>query len=263
MLGQKKVKVSIITPVKNCFSTIKKTIESIKSQTYCNIEHIIVDGVSTDGTLEIIREYDDINLISEPDSSIAEAMNKGINKSTGDLIGILNADDYYSSDTIETVVKNYLENPNSVLHGDMRVYGESNFYDVISTSKPDILRGMVINHPTMFVPKSILMKYGSYDQSFDISGDWELCVRYFLAGIKFKNINKILVHYIIGGASTIRSGEVFDEMHRVRIKHKLFKRFDKRYFRDKFLLLIFGNNINFFSHRKRMILFRIKKILNL
>jgi len=259
----KLTKVTIVTPVKNCKDTIKKTIESIKSQTYSNIEHIIVDGVSTDGTLEIIRDYNDINLISEPDNSIAEAMNKGINKSTGDLIGILNADDYYSSDTIETVVKNYLENPNSVLHGDMRVYGKSNFYDVISTSKPNILRGMVINHPTMFVPKSIIRKYGSYDQSYDIIGDWEMCVRYFLAGIKFKNINKILVHYLIGGASTIRSGEVFDEMHRVRIKHKLFKGFDKRYFRDKFLFLIFGNNVISFSHSKKMALFRIKKILNL
>ena len=258
-----KIKVSIITPVKNCKDTIKKTIESVKSQSYKNIEHIIIDGDSTDGTLEIIKQFENIKLITGPDKSIAEAMNKGIKISTGDIVGILNADDYYLENTIQTIVTEHINEPNSILHGDMRVFGNNKYYDVISDNKPNILSGMVINHPTMFVPLTIINKHGMYDENFNICGDWEMCVRYYLLGLNFKNINKILVHYMIGGVSTTKPGIVFEDMRKIRIKHKLFKYIDFRYYRDKFFLLVFRNQVNAISHKKRMFIFNLKKLIAL
>lgn len=256
------VKVSIITPVKNCRDTIEKTIKSIKSQTYNNIEYIIIDGGSTDGTIETIEKYSEINLFKGKDKSIADAMNKGMKVASGDIIGILNADDYYLSSAIEEIVKNFEKFPNYVLHAGMRAFSDrDNFYDIPAPENPNFLKGMVINHPTLFIPKKILLEYGDYDEDYKIVGDWELCIRYSLAGVKFKSINKIITHYLIGGISTSRPDIVFNEMHKIRKKYKLYHLIDFRFIREKILMLLFGNYVTKISHYKRIILFKIFNIL--
>ena len=254
------MKVSIITPVLNCRNTIETNLQSVESQRYDNIEHIVVDGGSTDGTQEILKKYKKISLISGKDKTIADAMNKGMKLATGDIIGILNADDYYLSDSINVIAENHKEYPDCVLHGNMRVFSSSGeYYDSIAPKNPLFLKGMVINHPTMFIPINILNKHGMYDEEFKINGDWELCIRYYLAGVKFKNINKIITHYNIGGVSTTKPKVVFDEMHKVRKKYKLYKYIDFRYLREKILLFFFRNKVTMISHWKRIYLDKIKR----
>ena len=159
------MKISIITVCYNSQGTIKDTIESVIHQTYDNIEYIIIDGGSTDGTIETIEKYSEINLIKGKDKSIADAMNKGMRAASGTIIGILNADDYYLSYAIEEIVKNYKKFPNFVLHAGMRAFSDSvNFYDIPAPVNPNFLKGMVINHPTLFIPKKILLEYGDYDE---------------------------------------------------------------------------------------------------
>ena len=114
----KEIKISVVTPVLNCVNSIRSTIESVLQQSHTNVEYIIIDGGSTDGTLDIIKEYQDkVDLIlTGKDRSIADAMNKGMNKATGLTIGILNADDTYLLDTLREVCKSYERYPNAVLH---------------------------------------------------------------------------------------------------------------------------------------------------
>lgn len=258
------IKVTIVTPVKNCFDTIEKTIESVKSQSYTNIEYIIIDGGSTDGTLEVINKYSDINLITGKDKSIADAMNKGMSIATGSIIGILNADDYYRPYAIQEIVRNHQDYPKSVLHAGMRAfYDKNNYYDIKAPKKPNFFKGMVINHPTIFIPKKILLEYGNYDESFHVVGDWELCIRYLLEGVSFKSIDKIITHYLIGGISTSRPDIVFREMHNIRKKYNLYKLVDFRFVREKILMILFGKNVTKISHYKRMIYFKVLNIFKI
>ena len=262
------MKISIIIPCFNEEKTLSKIVDKVLKFKSFEKEIIIVDDCSSDNTPNIIN---DLILKSKEIKSIKHEKNygkgagikSGIKISTGDIVGILNADDYYLENTIQTIVTEHINEPNSILHGDMRVFGNNKYYDVISDNKPNILSGMVINHPTMFVPLTIINKHGMYDENFNICGDWEMCVRYYLLGLNFKNINKILVHYMIGGVSTTKPGIVFEDMRKIRIKHKLFKYIDFRYYRDKFFLLVFRNQVNAISHKKRMFIFNLKKLIAL
>ena len=139
--------ISIITPCLNSKDTIRTTIESVISQNDCSIEYIVVDGGSTDGTLNIIREYaDSIHLITGKDKSIADAMNKGIRASSGDIVGILNDDDVYHDGALAEVERVHRQHPNSVLHGDMDVVFPNSYlkYVARSPSNPNFKLGMVI-----------------------------------------------------------------------------------------------------------------------
>ena len=258
----KEIKISVVTPVLNCVNSIRSTIESVLQQSHTNVEYIIIDGGSTDGTLDIIKEYQDkVDLIlTGKDRSIADAMNKGMNKATGLTIGILNADDTYLLDTLREVCKSYERYPNAVLHGDMRVFSSDvSYYDVKAVDNPNFKKGMVINHPTMFIPRNIVNEFGDYDEDFQICGDWEICIRYFLNNVRFERINKIMTYYKIGGVSTTRPSIVFDEMHKIREKYSLYKFIDFRYMREIILILIFRNNVTKISHKKRIIQSTIKR----
>ena len=145
------MKVSIITVCYNSAATIRRTIESVLHQTYTDIEYIIVDGMSNDGTLEIINEFQDIfenriKLISEPDRGIYDAMNKGIRIATGALIGILNSDDFYESAAVEHMVYSMTEEKYQILYGFMRTVKNGDEY-TIGRSSHKFLREGMIGHP--------------------------------------------------------------------------------------------------------------------
>jgi glycosyltransferase involved in cell wall biosynthesis len=248
------IKVSIIVPVKNGEKTIVKTLESILSQSYDNYECIVVHGDSSDGTKKILDDkYSNLKTINGKDKSIADAMNKGIYLSTGSLISILNSGDTYYKNTLEKAVESHINNPDKVLHGNMRVFFEDGkYYDEIAPDNPNFNLGMVINHPTMFIPKEIMEQHGYYDDSFQISCDLEICVRYSKKNIIFKKIsNDILVDYEVGGISSQKPNIVIQEAHRIRKMYNLFKYFDFRYFKNLILLFIFGEKLSLFSHKKR------------
>jgi glycosyltransferase involved in cell wall biosynthesis len=249
------VKISVIIPVKNGEKTIQKTVESVLTQSYKFFECIIVHGDSHDKTKKILDEkFSFLKIIHGKDKSIADAMNKGIVLSTGSLISVLNSGDTYHKDTLKKAVVSHLKNPNDVLHGNMRVFFEDGrYYEEIAPKHPNFNLGMVINHPTMFIPKIIMDKNGYYDDSFQISCDLEICVRYSQKKIKFKKIcDDILVDYEVGGISTQRPKIVIQEAHRIRKMYKMFRFIDFRYYKGLILFFLFGKTLTMISHKKRL-----------
>ncbi len=207
------LKISIITVAYNSETTIRDTIESVISQTYPNIEYIIVDGKSTDKTLDIVNEYrEKISLvISEPDKGIYDAMNKGITYATGDVIGILNSDDFYeTTDALEYMANQIILHPEvDIFFGDL-VFCKQNNTTIVTriyqakSFKPWKLRfGWMPPHPSTFIRKKAYNLVGSYSLKYKISADYEMFVRMlFSHKLSYKWCNKILVRMRQGGIST-------------------------------------------------------------
>ena len=181
------MKISIITVVYNNKKTIQDTIKSVLSQDYKNIEYIIIDGGSTDGTLDIINKYKKRirKIISEKDHGIYDAMNKGIKLATGSIIGILNSDDIYFDNTIiSNVINISKKKPIDCLYGDLIYISKTKPNKIIRNwessrfIKNSFLKGFHPPHPTFFVKKELFTKYGLYDTNFKISADFELMLRF-------------------------------------------------------------------------------------
>lgn len=206
-------KISIITVCYNSESTIRDTIESVISQSYPNIEYIIIDGGSQDSTLNIIKEYKNkiYKYISEADHGIYDAMNKGISVSTGDIVGILNSDDFFYSDSTVADIATAFELNKKV---DL-VYGDVVFVNSVDTNKvvrfyssksfkPYKLRfGWMPPHPASFITRSSYENIGKYSLEYKISSDYEFFVRMLLVHkLNYVRINKIIVNMRVGGVST-------------------------------------------------------------
>jgi len=213
--------ISIITVVYNGINTIEQTIQSVIRQPYKNKEYIIIDGGSTDGTVDLIKKYETSlsYWVSEPDKGIYDAMNKGIACAKGELIGIINADDWYEENVFKEIVKYYQETGSGkVIHGLLRNFLDEEFYSMIGNSIRR-LRFDMIQHPTCFIPKTIYDKYGVYDTSYKYSGDYDLILRFVNSGVKFCFVERPIVNFRLGGISSIPQAEI--EMFKVRVKHHL------------------------------------------
>ena len=181
------MKISIITACFNSEDTIACAIESVASQTYSHIEHIIIDGGSTDGTLDVIDRCREslAKVVSEPDEGIYDALNKGIRLARGDVIGFLHSDDIYSDDkVIEKVANIFMDHGVDSCYGDL-VYVDKNDMDKIirywktGNFKPgSFKRGWHPPHPTFFVKKDVYEKYGVFDTRLEVSADFELMLRF-------------------------------------------------------------------------------------
>lgn len=194
--------VSIITVVLNGENFLEQTFQSVFNQTYPNIEYIVIDGQSTDKTIDIIKQHG--NKIdywhSEKDKGLYYAMNKGISLAKGDIIGILNADDYYSTDTVKNVVEAYLKNPSDILHGDILLITPKQNIRM----KPDydkMFQQPSIFHPTCFVKKSVYATIGAFDTQYKISADYDFLLRCIKNNYVFNYIPQILSHFRPGGMS--------------------------------------------------------------
>lgn len=207
------MKVSVITVCYNSEKTIRHTIESILSQNYQNIEYIIVDGKSSDGTMDIVAEYRDriATIISEPDKGIYDAMNKGVKAATGDVVGILNSDDFYENDSvISDVVQVFIDKTEiDVVFGDVVFISAENLNAIrrhynAKRFKPWKLRfGWMPPHPATFVKRSLYLRSGLYKTDFKIAADYEIFVRWLIVNkANYQWIDKILVRMRTGGAST-------------------------------------------------------------
>ena len=213
--------ISIITVVFNGVKTIEKTIQSVINQTYENIEYIVVDGGSADGTLEVIKKYENhLDFwVSESDKGIYDAMNKGIRLAHGELIGIINADDWYENNIIKYIAECYNNiGYKAVIHGLLRNFLNEQFYSIKGNSI-SVLKYDMIQHPTCFIPKSIYQQYGAYDTKYIYSADYDLILRYVNSGIEFKLIERIIANFRLGGISSIPGAE--KEMYKVQVKHHL------------------------------------------
>jgi glycosyltransferase involved in cell wall biosynthesis len=205
------MKVSIITATYNSAETIQDTLTCIQNQTYPNIEHIIVDGNSTDETLQIIRANGNrvSKLISEPDSGLYDAMNKGIAMATGDIVGILNSDDFYQHDrVIERVVQTLQEEGTDTVYGDLQYVDAENTNKVIRYWKAGSFKrrrfrfGWMLPHPTFFIRRELYDQYGSFNLDLRIAADYEFMIRLLYSNkVSASYIPEVLVRMRTGGNS--------------------------------------------------------------
>ena len=198
--------VSIITVVYNGEKFLEETIQSVISQTYENVEYIIIDGGSTDGTLDIIKRYEDkIDYwISEKDKGIYDAMNKGIDVASGEIMGLINADDWYEKDTIDMVIKKYSGDKNfDIFHGNLNYINKSEkIYKPNFSHRKMLLQGMSLYHPTCFVKRSIYEEE-KFDVNYQLAADYKLIFSMMLKEKKFCYIDKVLANMRAGGAGTV------------------------------------------------------------
>ncbi len=208
------MKVSIITAVLNRKDEIKPSLDSLTTQTYRNIEHIVVDGKSTDGTLEILREYKEsvrdyeVILVSEKDNGLYEALNRGLKLSTGDVVGVLHAGDLLADENVlETVVRKFEE-----LQDADGIYGDVVFFNnkgiivretqLGEVSKEKVFKGWHPVHTALFLKRSVYNELGFYREDLDIASDYEYILRAILKGnVKLVYVNKTLVKMKTGGKS--------------------------------------------------------------
>lgn len=223
--GRDKVLVSIITVCYNSSATIRRTMESILQQTYKHYEYIIIDGASTDDTLEIIRSYEPqfggkMTIISEPDSGIYDAMNKGIRKASGELIGIVNSDDFYEEDALEIMAREYtrLQRKHVVLYGFQRNMAGENEISVVLYHH-QYLGQQMITHPTCFVSKQVYRDFGMFDTSYKSSADYEFMLRLLYTDkVYFQPVYEIISNFQIGGMSGSQKG--YRETVRLQYRYK-------------------------------------------
>jgi glycosyltransferase involved in cell wall biosynthesis len=205
------MKITIITVCYNSALTIEKTILSVAAQTFRDIEYIIVDGNSKDDTVHIIKKHEGIisKWISEPDQGLYDAMNKGILMATGDLIGILNSDDtFYSNTVVEEMDRFHRENSNiDASVGNIIQHREDGkivrFYSSRKWNPEKLKIGFMPPHPSIFFRKSLFRLYGTYELGFKIGADYELISRYFLRNkINWKYSGITTTAMLVGGLSS-------------------------------------------------------------
>lgn len=206
-------KVSIITISYNSAETIEDTIQSVASQTYPNIEYIVIDGNSKDGTQDIVKKYEnDIAcFISEADKGIYDAMNKGVKNATGDIIGILNSDDFYNDDQVITdVVQRFEDSQCEGLYADLVYVHRDNPDKVIrywnsgEYSEGMFLKGWMPPHPTFFVLKEKYDELGSYNTELRSAADYELMLRFIHKNkIELSYLNRVTTKMRVGGQSNV------------------------------------------------------------
>lgn len=213
-------KVSIITVTFNAADTIEQTIESVLEQTYNNIEYIIVDGMSTDGTFEKICRYENriSKIIHESDNGLYDAMNKGISCATGQVIGIINGDDWLEKDAVANVV-NALDDSADILYGKINMCRYDGSIKGSETVKIDDIWYRMIPHPAVFVKKKIYDLYGTFNLLYSLSADYELMLRFYIDGVRFKYLDTILANFREGGLSTRRRIDGMKEAKKIWMQY--------------------------------------------
>ena len=206
------MKISIITVVYNNEKTIKDAMQSVLSQTYKNIEYIVIDGNSKDNTVNLINEYKEKlgYFISEKDNGLYDAMNKGIKACTGDVVGILNSDDLYQdSDVINDVMQQFNNDPElDILYGDLVYVKSDDTNKVVRNWKSKTYYNLFFEnanvppHPALFVRSKVYKEAGLFDLQYRLAADYELMLRMFKKhNFKSKYLNRLIIKMRLGGAT--------------------------------------------------------------
>lgn len=203
------LKISIITVCYNSVTTIERTIQSVLSQTYPNIEYIIVDGGSTDGTLNSINKYKDRihKIISEKDKGIYDAMNKGLGVATGDVIGFLNSDDFYTNnESVKSISAAFNDSGIDGCYADLQYVNKKDqiirHWKSGNYTRLKFYFGWMPPHPTFYARKSLFDKYGHFDIAYQIAADYELILRFVMKNrIQLKYLQQCVVTMAAGGVS--------------------------------------------------------------
>lgn len=206
-----RLKISILTVCYNAAATLSDTLESVASQTYTNVEHIVVDGGSTDGTVDMLKVRDQglTKWVSERDHGIYDAMNKGILMAAGDVVGTLNADDFYMNNhVLEDIAQVFSDSSIDACYGDLIYVSQNDVNHIVRLWKSNDYKlglfksGWMPAHPTFFVRKSVYERLGGFNLDYKIAADFELMFRFIeQEKIKTKYVPKILVRMRLGGTT--------------------------------------------------------------
>ncbi|KHQ50193.1 glycosyltransferase family 2 protein [Mameliella alba] len=210
--------ISIVTAVYNRASTLEQALDSVAAQTHPEIEHVIQDGGSTDGTLELIKARlpSNISLVSEPDNGLYDAINKGISRCTGDVIGLMHSDDFFANDRVLEQVARAMEDP--AIEG---VYGDLDYVSGTDTGRiirkwrsgsytmHSLRRGWMPPHPTLYLRREVYERWGLYDTSFRIAADYDAMLRYMVKGaVRLVHVPEVFVKMRVGGESNRSMGRI-------------------------------------------------------
>ena len=205
------MKVSIITATYNSSKTIADTLQSLNTQSYENIEYIIIDGKSKDNTLDVIKQQCSrvSKIISESDEGIYDALNKGIEASTGDIVGFLHSDDLFAySDAVKDIVAQMNESVSDAVYGDLQYVSKDNTNKVVrlwksgSYSRSKLKNGWMPPHPTFYMRRELYNKFGLFDLNFKIAADYDSLLRYLWSNnIKITYLPKVVIKMRVGGES--------------------------------------------------------------
>lgn len=204
------MKISIITATYNSAATVRDSLDSVAAQSYQPIEHIIVDGLSADQTLEIVAQYPHVaKVTSEKDKGIYDAMNKGIGMASGEVVGILNSDDFYAHPRVIEKVMKHFEDPRvEAVYGDLQYVSQFNTSKVVRTwkagsfRKRSFLYGWMPPHPSFFVRRKAYEQYGLFNLTLKTAADYEIMLRFlFKNEMEVRYVQDILVKMRTGGAS--------------------------------------------------------------
>ena len=204
--------ISIVTVSYNSENTIGKTIESVLNQSYPDVEYLIIDGASKDNTVQIAKSYEEkfrekgyaFRIISEPDKGIYDAMNKGIRNATGEIVGIINSDDWYEPNALQTVAQTYRQEPFDMFYADLNLVKDNGTIIVKRSKMARFVSTRDWNHPTTFITKKCYEDVGLYACE-NIYDDFELVMRIRHAGKKIVIRNVVLANFRTGGVSNQKS----------------------------------------------------------
>jgi len=213
--------ISIITIVFNDKDHIEKTLLSVINQNIKEIEYIIIDGGSTDGTVDIIRKYEnDIAYwSSEKDHGIVDAFNKGIKKATGDIIGLVNSGDFLEPNTLKKVSKTFENNNADIVYGNMQYWQKNKKEYIYKADHRLLTKFMSLNHPAVFVKKEIYNQYGLFDDRYKVAMDYDLMLRFYSKDAKFIYIDDVLSNMALGGVSDVNWQLAYRESFNIRKKY--------------------------------------------
>jgi glycosyltransferase len=205
------MKVSIITATFNSAETILDTLNSLEAQTHQDIEYIIIDGASKDGTLDFINQNSTrvSKVLSEPDTGIYDALNKGVKLATGEVVGFLHSDDFFSyPDAVKDIVEQFESTKCQAVYGDLEYVSKENTDRVVRLwksgvySKTKLKTGWMPPHPTYYMKRNLYQKYGLFDLRFNIAADYDSLLRYlWINNVKMSYIPKVLIKMRVGGVS--------------------------------------------------------------
>ena len=226
-------KLSIITINRNNAEGLRKTIESVVTQTGLKddeLEYIIIDGASTDHSVEVIKEF--VNhpeygkyisyWVSEPDTGIYNAMNKGIKKATGTLVGIINSGDWLLENTLSVIFDTHRKHIESILYGCIKVFENNVFIDIRGENNT-VLPSKMISHPATFVPMNVYKQIGYYDEKLKIAADYDLFLRIYFKNYSFFFLDLIVTNFDYSGISST-SNLVGLETELVKKRYNLYKK---------------------------------------
>lgn len=215
-------KLSVVTVVFNGEKTIERSIESVINQKNADIEYIIVDGASTDHTMDIVEKYrrQITHIISEPDDGIYDAMNKGIQCATGDIISFLNSDDWYEVNTLKSVVDVFDNRDIDILCADAKIVGEHGSYiRKAALERQLIFRQLPTSHQAIFATKKWFEKIGGFDIQYFVSADFEWMTRSLHNHCKVELLHQVVVNYSSGGFSGRYSDLCYEEMREIAMNY--------------------------------------------